>query len=162
MAGKPVTPTFCSRFCSMGRSRARSRATPPEHWHELHTILDACDRAVREAQRHMSIPRRFSLGHARDVRASAAARASARASRAACARASAFPRGLRLAAAASRARSRAARNGGRGGLAYRKSPPKSALAWLTRWARRAVGGPPKPVVDVAAPRRRRRRPPNAT
>ena len=35
---------------------------PPERWHELATILDACDQAVREAQARIAIPQRFSLG----------------------------------------------------------------------------------------------------
>src|SRR6202040_694719 len=37
-------------------------AAPPELWHDIATILDACDRSVREAQKHVLIPRRFSLG----------------------------------------------------------------------------------------------------
>ena len=37
-------------------------ATPPERWHELSTILDACDKAAREAQTHVAIPKRFTLG----------------------------------------------------------------------------------------------------
>jgi poly(A) polymerase len=37
-------------------------AAPPERWHDIATILDACDRAVRDAQKHVLIPRRFSLG----------------------------------------------------------------------------------------------------
>src|SRR5262249_7439697 len=31
-------------------------------WHELATILAACDQAVREAQTHIAIPKRFALG----------------------------------------------------------------------------------------------------
>ncbi len=52
----------CSRSSYTGRSPASSRRTPPERWHELATILDACDQAVREAQGRISIPKRFSLG----------------------------------------------------------------------------------------------------
>src|SRR5207237_1069742 len=37
-------------------------SAPPEHWHELATILEACDRATREAQARLAIPRRFALG----------------------------------------------------------------------------------------------------
>ncbi|HVY80202.1 MAG TPA: polynucleotide adenylyltransferase PcnB [Steroidobacteraceae bacterium] len=61
-AGKPVTPTFLFALLLYGPIAQEIEATPPERWHELHTILDACDRAIREAQKHMSIPRRFSLG----------------------------------------------------------------------------------------------------
>jgi poly(A) polymerase len=61
-AGKPVTPTFLFSLLLYGPIAREIESTPPEHWHELHTILDACDRAIREAQKHMSIPRRFSLG----------------------------------------------------------------------------------------------------
>jgi poly(A) polymerase len=62
LAGKPVTPTFLFALLLYGPIAREIESTPPERWHELHTILDACDRAVREAQRHMSIPKRFSLG----------------------------------------------------------------------------------------------------
>jgi poly(A) polymerase len=61
-AGKPVTPTFLFALLLYGPIAREIESTPPERWHELHTILDACDRAIREAHRHMSIPRRFSLG----------------------------------------------------------------------------------------------------
>jgi poly(A) polymerase len=61
-AGKPLTPTFLFALLLYGPIAREIEATPPERWHEIGTILDACDRAVREAQRHMSIPRRFSLG----------------------------------------------------------------------------------------------------
>jgi poly(A) polymerase len=60
--GKPVTPTFLFALLLYGPIAREIESTPPERWHELHTILDACDRAIRDAQRHMSIPRRFSLG----------------------------------------------------------------------------------------------------
>jgi poly(A) polymerase len=62
LAGKPLTPTFLFALLLYGPIAREIESTPPERWHDLHTILDACDRAVREAQRHMSIPRRFSLG----------------------------------------------------------------------------------------------------
>jgi poly(A) polymerase len=61
-AGKPLTPTFLFALLLYGPIAREIEATPPERWHEIGTILDACERAVREAQRHMSIPRRFSLG----------------------------------------------------------------------------------------------------
>ncbi len=61
-ANKPLTPTFLFALLLYGPIAREIEATPPERWHELGTILDACERAVREAQRHISIPRRFSLG----------------------------------------------------------------------------------------------------
>jgi poly(A) polymerase len=62
LAGKPVTPTYLFALLLYGPIAREIESSPPQHWHELHTILEACDRAVREAQTHMSIPRRFSLG----------------------------------------------------------------------------------------------------
>lgn len=61
-AGKPVTPTYLFALLLYGPIAREIESSPPQHWHELHTILEACDRAVREAHKHMSIPRRFSLG----------------------------------------------------------------------------------------------------
>ena len=62
LAGKAVTPTFLFALLLYGPIAREIESAPPERWHDLHTILDACDRAVREAQKHISIPRRFSLG----------------------------------------------------------------------------------------------------
>jgi poly(A) polymerase len=61
-ADKPVTPTFLFALLLYGPIAGIIEATPPERWHELETILDACDDAVREAQSRISIPKRFSLG----------------------------------------------------------------------------------------------------
>jgi poly(A) polymerase len=61
-ADKPVTPTFLFALLLYGPIAAIIEATPPERWHELATILDACDQAVSEAQARISIPKRFSLG----------------------------------------------------------------------------------------------------
>ncbi len=61
-ADKPVTPTFLFALLLYGPIAGIIEGTPPEHWHELATILDACDQAVREAQARISIPKRFSLG----------------------------------------------------------------------------------------------------
>lgn len=61
-ADKPVTPTFLFALLLYGPVAEHIEASPHEHWHELGTILDACDRAVREAQGHLAIPKRFSLG----------------------------------------------------------------------------------------------------
>ena len=61
-AGRSVTPTFLLALLLYGPIAALIEAMPPSRWHELSAILDACDQAVREAQRHLSIPKRFSLG----------------------------------------------------------------------------------------------------
>lgn len=59
---KPVTPTFLFALLLYGPIAAIIETTPPERWHELATILDACDQAIREAQTHVAIPKRFALG----------------------------------------------------------------------------------------------------
>jgi poly(A) polymerase len=61
-ADKPVTPTFLFALLLYGPIAGIIESTPPEKWHELGTILDACDRATREAQTHVAIPKRFTLG----------------------------------------------------------------------------------------------------
>ena len=62
LADKPVTPTFLFALLLYGPIAGIIEATPPQRWHEMATILDACDRATREAQSHVAIPKRFSLG----------------------------------------------------------------------------------------------------
>jgi len=62
LADKPVTPTFLFALLLYGPIAAHIEATPPARWHEAATILEACDRATREAQTRIAIPRRFSLG----------------------------------------------------------------------------------------------------
>jgi poly(A) polymerase len=59
---KPVTPTFLFALLLYGPIAAVIEALPPQRWHEPHAILDACDRALREAQQRISIPRRIALG----------------------------------------------------------------------------------------------------
>lgn len=61
-ADKPATPTFLFALLLYGPIAKAIEAAPPQHWHELTTILGACDRALREAQSHIAIPRRFALG----------------------------------------------------------------------------------------------------
>ena len=61
-ADKSVTPTFLFALLLYGPVARFIEATPAECWHEVGTILDACEAAVREVQRTMTIPRRFSLG----------------------------------------------------------------------------------------------------
>jgi poly(A) polymerase len=60
--GRAVTPSFLFALLLYGPIARLIEEAPPERWHDIPTILEACDRAVREAQRHVLIPRRFSLG----------------------------------------------------------------------------------------------------
>ena len=62
VAGRSVTPTFLFALLLYGPIAAIIESMPPSRWHELSAILDACDQAVRETQRHIAIPKRFSLG----------------------------------------------------------------------------------------------------
>ncbi|MGB6485793.1 MAG: hypothetical protein WBE91_02810, partial [Steroidobacteraceae bacterium] len=62
VAGRPLTPTFLLALLLYGPIAQIIESMPPEKWHELGAIGDACDRAVRQAQAHLMIPRRFSLG----------------------------------------------------------------------------------------------------
>jgi poly(A) polymerase len=61
-AGKSVTPTFLFTLLLYGPIAARIEQQPPEKWGDVATILDACDAAIREAHKRVTIPRRFSLG----------------------------------------------------------------------------------------------------
>jgi len=62
VADRPVTPTFLFALLLYGPIATIIESTPPERWHELSTILDACDRAARQVQSHITLPKRFSLG----------------------------------------------------------------------------------------------------
>ena len=59
---KAVTPTFLFTLLLYGPIAALIEKAPPSSWGDLDTILDACDRAVADAQRRVTIPKRFSLG----------------------------------------------------------------------------------------------------
>jgi poly(A) polymerase len=59
---KPVTPTFLFSLLLYGPIAAVIEALPPQRWHEPQAIVEACDRALREAQQRVSIPRRIALG----------------------------------------------------------------------------------------------------
>jgi len=61
-AGRPLTPTFLLALLLYGPIAQIIESMPPQKWHELSAIGEACDRAVRQAQAHLAIPRRFSLG----------------------------------------------------------------------------------------------------
>jgi len=62
LADKPVTPTFLFALLLYGPIAGLIEAAPPARWHELATILEACDRATREANARIAIPKRFALG----------------------------------------------------------------------------------------------------
>jgi len=61
-ADKPVTPTFLFALLLYGPIARFIEAAPPERWHEIGMILEACDRAVRELQPRLALPKRFALG----------------------------------------------------------------------------------------------------
>jgi poly(A) polymerase len=61
-AGKPVTPTFLFALLLYGPIAEIIERQPQEKWHDIGTIVDAVDRAARNAQGRISIPKRFSLG----------------------------------------------------------------------------------------------------
>jgi poly(A) polymerase len=161
IAGKPVTPTYLFALLLYGPIAREIESSPPQHWHELHTILEACDRAVREAQKHMSIPRRFSLG----LREMFALQPRLE-----------HPRGRRALRVLEHPRFRAAYDllllRAEHGLA-----PREMATWWTRiqevsgeeraqmadeMGSQGGGGPPKSGGRRGPRRRRRRRPPNAT
>src|SRR5205807_15297 len=58
LADKPVTPTFLCALLLYVPIAGIIGSAPPEHWHELGTILEACERATREAQACLAIPGR--------------------------------------------------------------------------------------------------------
>ena len=47
IAGRPLTPTFLLALLLYGPIAQIIEAMPPEKWHEISAIVDACDRAVR-------------------------------------------------------------------------------------------------------------------
>ena len=62
VAGKSVTPTFLFAVLLYGPIAAIIEAMPSERWHEATAILDAVERAVRDLQLRVALPRRFALG----------------------------------------------------------------------------------------------------
>jgi poly(A) polymerase len=60
--GRPVTPTFLFALLLYGPFAEIIEKQPQEKWHDIGTIVDAVDRAARQAQGRVSIPKRFSLG----------------------------------------------------------------------------------------------------
>jgi poly(A) polymerase len=61
-AGKPVTPTFLFALLLYGPFAEIIEKQPQEKWHDIATIVDAVDRAARQAQGRIAIPKRFTLG----------------------------------------------------------------------------------------------------
>jgi poly(A) polymerase len=61
-ADKPVTPTFLFALLLYGPIAQYIESLPPQRWHEVAAIVEGCDRALREAARRMTIPRRVALG----------------------------------------------------------------------------------------------------
>jgi poly(A) polymerase len=61
-AGKSVTPTFLFTLLLYGPIAAYIEKQPQENWGDVGTILDGCEHALREAQKRVTIPKRFSLG----------------------------------------------------------------------------------------------------
>jgi poly(A) polymerase len=59
---KPVTPTFLFALLLYGPIAAAIESLPPQRWHEIGAIAQACDRALREASARVTIPRRVALG----------------------------------------------------------------------------------------------------
>jgi poly(A) polymerase len=62
VADKPVTPTFLFALLLYGPIAEAIESLPPHRWHEIGAIVEACDRALREAAARVTIPRRVTLG----------------------------------------------------------------------------------------------------
>jgi poly(A) polymerase len=61
-ADKPVTPTFLFSLLLYGPIALAIESLPPQRWHEIGAIVEACDRALRDASARVTIPRRVALG----------------------------------------------------------------------------------------------------
>jgi len=61
-ADKPVTPTYLFALLLYGPIAAHIETLPPARWHEPQAILEACDRALRQAHQRVTIPKRIALG----------------------------------------------------------------------------------------------------
>ncbi len=59
---KPVSPTFLFALLLYGPIALAIESLPPQRWHELGAIVEACDRALRAASIRVTIPRRVALG----------------------------------------------------------------------------------------------------
>ena len=61
-ADKPVTADLPVCAAALWADRASIESLPPQRWHEIGAIVEACDRALREASARVTIPRRVALG----------------------------------------------------------------------------------------------------
>jgi poly(A) polymerase len=59
---RPVTPIFLFALLLYGPIAGYIETLPRERWSDPQSILDGCDRALREAHRRVTIPRRIALG----------------------------------------------------------------------------------------------------
>ncbi len=59
---RPVSPTFLFSILLYGPIAVAIESAPRERWHDVGTILDAVESAVRGIQARVALPRRFSLG----------------------------------------------------------------------------------------------------
>ena len=62
VAGRPVTPTFLFSLLLYGPIANLIERQPRDRWQDIGTIVDAVDRAARDAQSRIAVPKRFSLG----------------------------------------------------------------------------------------------------
>lgn len=60
-ADRPVTASFLFSLLLYGPIAGLIESLPPQRWHEIGTIVGACERALREASVRVSIPRRIGL-----------------------------------------------------------------------------------------------------
>ena len=59
---KAVSPTFLFALLLYGPIALAIESLPPQRWHELSAIVEACERALRSASTRVTIPRRVALG----------------------------------------------------------------------------------------------------
>ena len=57
-----MTPTYLFALLLYGPIAEAIESLPPQRWHEIGAIVEACDRALREASARVTIPRRVALG----------------------------------------------------------------------------------------------------
>jgi len=62
LADRPVTPVFLYALLLYGPIAAYIETLPRERWSDPQSILDGCDRALRQAHQRVTIPRRIALG----------------------------------------------------------------------------------------------------
>ena len=125
-ADKPVTPTFLFALLLYGPIAQVIESLPPQRWHELGAIVEACDRTLRAAATRVTIPRRVALGVRRNVRLQPRLEQPRGKRALAVARAAALSLGIRPADAARRAWAWRRRRLPLGGHSCRRPNPNSA------------------------------------